>query len=172
MSSQSGLSPIVNVGHDHPTLLSLFEFTKFCKYACQGLSSCEFFAATLQDGNIGTIFGEDKTTYGSVAATVKHDILHENYKWRFYKPLPHGIGMSTPISIPVRGNGKPLEITGVTPDVLVPPTREDILFPEKGSTQFDKIADVLRDVGIKTGKSKLHCIIFFLHRLFLKLVIC
>ena len=117
-------------------------------------------AATMQDGNVATIFGETRATYGSVALVLFHKSLPQIFNWSFHKPLPYDISMSTPISVPVRGNGKPLEITGVTPDVLVPPTREDVLFPRKGSTQFDKIADVLRDVGIKTGKSKLHCIIF------------
>jgi C-terminal processing protease CtpA/Prc len=121
------------------------------------MSACEFLATTMQDGNVATIFGETRATYGSVASVLSHERLHQVYNWRFYKPLPYNIRMSTPISVSVRGNGKPLEITGVTPDVLVPPTREDILFPRKGSTQFDKIADVLRDVGIKTGKSKLYC---------------
>jgi C-terminal processing protease CtpA/Prc len=111
----------------------------------------------MQDSNIATVFGEDKATSGALASVSTYEDMKQNFKWRFYKPLPYPQSMTVGITMSVRANGKMIENVGVVSDQVVLPTREDVLYPAKSATQFDRIADVLRDVGIKTGKSKLYC---------------
>jgi hypothetical protein len=96
-------------------------------------SSCDNFAALMQDHEAGRIIGEDSATGGGGANVWDHAAVLRDYnplppELRL-RPMPHGQNMRMPIRHIVRlGDEKLLlEDVGVVSDEVVPVSREDIL---------------------------------------------
>ncbi|KAH6560251.1 hypothetical protein BASA62_000220 [Batrachochytrium salamandrivorans] len=126
-------------------------------------STCEAFAAQIQDHGIGTIFGEDETTGGSGANVLSSDsdyftnrpleysvdpftkrLTGENSGQTFYTKITVGVRQL------VRSGkyaGQLIEDDGVKSDVVVRPTIDDILLGDRGVSAYDRMADYLGDVA-------------------------
>jgi C-terminal processing protease CtpA/Prc len=120
-------------------------------------SSCELFAANLQDMDVATIYGQDDTTGGGGANLVSWEgfliVLAQQYF-----PLPKsfedgksdngGIGVTIGWREMVRvgkNAGKRIEDFGVESDVVIRPRLEDILPGSIIETQYERISLDLYD---------------------------
>ncbi|KAH9274311.1 hypothetical protein BASA83_003309 [Batrachochytrium salamandrivorans] len=126
-------------------------------------STCETFAAQIQDYGIGTVFGDDETTGGSGANALSSDASYfadrsleysadpftkkltgENPSHKFYTRVTVGARQ-----LVRSGNyaGQLIEDNGVKSSVIVRSTIDDILPGDRGASNYDRIADYLGDVA-------------------------
>ncbi|KAH9249114.1 hypothetical protein BASA81_013187 [Batrachochytrium salamandrivorans] len=137
-------------------------------------STCETFAAHIQDHGIGTIFGEDEVTSGGGANVLSSDdsyftdrpleysvdpfmkkLTGENSGQTFYTKITVGVRQL------VRGGdyaGELVEDNGVRSNVIVRPIIDDILLGDRGVSAYDCIADYLNDVAKRQADSKIYFI--------------
>ncbi|KAL5036567.1 hypothetical protein RTP6_004129 [Batrachochytrium dendrobatidis] len=134
-------------------------------------SACEMFTASIQDHNIGTVFGEDGQTSGSGSLSFDtQDLVSHNPV--DFTPAPYTSNLTSPdgqtkaysdfsvaVAQVVRGArfvGLPIEEMGVYTDVLVRPTHSDLQPNATTNTQLDRIADYLVQTGNSTKQNQLH----------------
>ncbi|KAH6577570.1 hypothetical protein BASA60_003976 [Batrachochytrium salamandrivorans] len=137
-------------------------------------STCETFAAHIQDHGIGTVFGEDETTGGSGADVLSSDdddftnrpleyiadpftkrLTGENSGQKFYTRVTVSVRQLVRSGKYV---GQLVEDNGVKSDVIVRPTIGDILPGDRGVSAYDRIADYLNDVAKRKVDSKIYFI--------------
>ncbi|KAL2914453.1 hypothetical protein HK105_206020 [Polyrhizophydium stewartii] len=134
-------------------------------------SSCDMFAAGIQDNGLGTIFGEDATT-GAGGANVFELADLQTYDPIDFKPMPLVAELATPwgttyantMRAAVRQSvrtgryaGALIEDIGVKSDFVIRPRPSDVLGGGT-STQYDRIAQKLKDIGKQTGQRGLYFI--------------
>jgi hypothetical protein len=127
------------------------------------------FSATIQDNDIGLIFGEDSTTGAGGANVVTYNsFLSKSNPTRF--PILPLVGSSKFIRQDIRvawrqvvrvkrNNGKIIEDFGVATDIKIRPTLQDLL-NRTISTPYDYISDRLMLLGQATGTSRLYIKVF------------
>ncbi|KAI8819329.1 uncharacterized protein EV422DRAFT_107984 [Fimicolochytrium jonesii] len=133
-------------------------------------SACDTFSGAMKDNGFATIFGEDKTTGAGGANVVEHRSFFQVAAPQIFKPLPYqdtdasgatrkGVGnFRTAWRATIRSglnNGKLIEDYGISSDVVVRQTVADVIGSSNSSTQFDKIADYLKQKGVKSNTAKL-----------------
>ncbi|KAL2914428.1 hypothetical protein HK105_205995 [Polyrhizophydium stewartii] len=127
-------------------------------------SACDMFSANVQDSATGTIFGEDGQT-GAGGANVLEFSDYLTYDPIDFTPLPlQQIGarannMRAGVRQSVRNgrnNGKLIEDLGIKADFIFRPRVTDLLPNATSSSQFDRIADKLKEIGDKTGQNSLY----------------
>lgn len=118
----------------------------------------------MQDNEIATIFGEDVSTGAGGANVVEYTKFLQPAAPTYFKPFPNSkfsdaaaldarIGWRQSIRV-LKNLYLPIEDNGVTADVTkVLPTTQDLLDGSFSSTQFQVIADRLKDIGVQTGKN-------------------
>ncbi|KAH6589701.1 hypothetical protein BASA61_005514 [Batrachochytrium salamandrivorans] len=137
-------------------------------------STCETFAAHIQDHDIGTIFGENEITSGGGANVLSSDDSYftdrplEYIADPFTKKLTgenSGHKFYTRVTVSARqlvrsGDyaGELVEDNGVKSDVIVRPTIDDILPGDTGISAYDRIANYLGDVAKRQVDSKVYFI--------------
>ncbi|EGF79413.1 hypothetical protein BATDEDRAFT_35365 [Batrachochytrium dendrobatidis JAM81] len=135
-------------------------------------SACEVFSAALQSFEIGYVFGEDGTTGGGGADMFGLDSELLVFNHVDFKPMPYykelfdetaGQSYANVLTIGVRQlvrNGKHqgqlIEDTGVVSDYIVRPRLTDLLSGSTENSQFDRIADQLKTLGVRTGLNNLY----------------
>jgi hypothetical protein len=93
-------------------------------------SSADIFAAGFQDHGLGIVLGVDARTGAGGATVVVHSKLAAAWPGGPLSPLPHGADLTLALQRCLRvgeRSGQPLEDLGVTPDVVRPLTKRDLL---------------------------------------------
>jgi hypothetical protein len=93
-------------------------------------SSSDIFAAGFQDHRLGTVLGVDARTGAGGASVVSHRELADGWSGGPLTPLPDGADLTLSLARCLRVGeraGQPVEDLGVTPDVVRPLTRRDLL---------------------------------------------
>jgi hypothetical protein len=136
-------------------------------------SSCDTFAAAIQDNNVGTIFGEDLQSGGGyVVINSSGANVYEVKEFfgdvvpRFFPPFPYQQQLgeySQDFSIPWRqtirtgkNKGKLIEDAGVKADIVVRPTIADILPNSTTYSQYERIAEELNKQARASGKDSMY----------------
>jgi C-terminal processing protease CtpA/Prc len=108
-------------------------------------STCDMFAAQMQDYGFAKIVGEDKTTGAGGANYIMQQFIYDdlpvNNKGQF-KQLPNSQDMMVAWRQALRLDGSLIENYGVKSDIIVPATMEDIL--EDSKNQYLQISKILR----------------------------
>ncbi|KAL2919749.1 hypothetical protein HK105_200665 [Polyrhizophydium stewartii] len=127
-------------------------------------SACDMFSANIQDSATGTIFGEDGQT-GAGGANVFDYSNFLALDPIDFTPLPlqelgeSANSMRAGVRQSVRNgrnNGRLIEDLGITADFIFRPRVADLLPHANTSSQFDRIADKLREIGDRTGQNSLY----------------
>jgi Peptidase family S41 len=93
-------------------------------------SAADIFAAGFQDHRLGTVLGVDARTGAGGAAVFAHSELSAGWPGGPLEPLPDGADLTLSLLRCLRVGerfGQPVEDLGVTPDVVRPLTRRDLL---------------------------------------------
>ncbi|KAJ3389984.1 hypothetical protein HDU92_000730 [Lobulomyces angularis] len=114
-------------------------------------SSCDMFAANMQDYAAATIFGVDGTTGAGGANVVSYaDFMY--FAPEMFSPLPDdGLDLSIGWRQIVRSGkneGKLIEDKGILSDFIFRPTIHDFTGNQNRSTIFNRIADQLKVIGL------------------------
>ena len=107
-------------------------------------SACDMFAAGFQDHQIGKILGVDNATGAGGANVLAHADLMKAWNEGPLEPLPAGAGMRVSLRRTLRvgeRTGQPVEDLGVTPDIIIPFSQEDLL--EGNRDLLNKAGEVL-----------------------------
>lgn len=123
-------------------------FRILLKICVPGYSSCDVFAAEMQDNKVATIFGEDGYTGSGGASVIDHTYLAENVPNQF-QFLPYELdgmfSISVGLSLGMRPSGQIIEDYGVQSDQIIRPSVSDIMYPDGRTSQLDKIARALHN---------------------------
>ncbi|KAJ8326706.1 hypothetical protein O5D80_002248 [Batrachochytrium dendrobatidis] len=135
-------------------------------------SACDMFSASFQSSETGHVFGEDGTTGGGGSDIFSLDSTLLALNPVDFKPMPYyqeltdettGQSYTNVLSIGVRQlvrngkyQGQLVEDTGTVSEYIVRPRLTDILPGSTENSQFDRIADQLKTLGVKTGLNNLH----------------
>ncbi|KAJ8330355.1 hypothetical protein O5D80_001355 [Batrachochytrium dendrobatidis] len=135
-------------------------------------SACDLFSASIQSSETGHVFGEDGTTGGGGSDMFSLDSYLLLFNHIDFQPMPYakeltdnttGQSYTNALSIGVRQairNGKQqgqlLEDIGAVTEYIVRPRLTDLLPGSTEDSQFDRIADQLKTLGIRTGLNNLH----------------
>ncbi|EGF82057.1 hypothetical protein BATDEDRAFT_23310 [Batrachochytrium dendrobatidis JAM81] len=135
-------------------------------------SACDLFSASIQSSETGHVFGEDGTTGGGGAdmSSLDPELLLLNPI--DFKPMPYyqelfdetaGRSYANILTVGVgqivrngKQKGQLVEDTGAITEYIVRPRLTDILPGSTENSQFDRIADQLKTLGVRTGLNNLH----------------
>ncbi|EGF77125.1 hypothetical protein BATDEDRAFT_27937 [Batrachochytrium dendrobatidis JAM81] len=135
-------------------------------------SACDLFSASIQSSETGHVFGEDGTTGGGGADMFSLDPHFLLFNRVDFKPMSYakeladtaaGRSRTNTVSVGARQivrNGKQkgqlVEDIGAITEYIVRPRLTDILPGSTENSQFDRIADQLKTLGVRTGLNNLH----------------
>ncbi|KAJ8325460.1 hypothetical protein O5D80_006400 [Batrachochytrium dendrobatidis] len=135
-------------------------------------SACDLFSASFQSSETGYVFGEDGTTGGGGADMFSLDPELLLFNPIDFKPMPYyqelfdettGRSYANVLTVGfrqiVRGGkqkGQLVEDIGAITEYIVRPRLTDILPGSTENSRFDRIADQLKTLGVKTGLNNLH----------------
>ncbi|OAJ40758.1 hypothetical protein BDEG_24458 [Batrachochytrium dendrobatidis JEL423] len=135
-------------------------------------SACDLFSASFQSSETGHVFGEDGTTGGGGADMFSLDPELLLFNPIDFKPMPYyqelinettGRSYASVLTVGfrqiVRGGkyqGQLVEDTGAVTEYIVRPRLTDLLPGSTENSRFDRIADQLKTLGVKTGLNNLH----------------
>ncbi|KAL2914878.1 hypothetical protein HK105_205620 [Polyrhizophydium stewartii] len=134
-------------------------------------SACDMFSANVQDSATGTVFGEDGNTGAGGANILDLDPNLISLDPADFKPFPYVKELTTPtggiysnrLSVGIRQSvrngrniGRLIEDLGIKSDFIIRPRVEDLVINATVSSQLDRIADKLAQIGAKNGKNNLH----------------
>jgi C-terminal processing protease CtpA/Prc len=126
-------------------------------------SACDAFNANMKDNKIATVFGEHSSSGGGGATggfynatlTAADEESYPAFPYAKEKPMvAQRVGVAFAqvqriVNVKDRNN----EDTGIISDYSIPAHQTDFFL--SGSTQYDRIAQILKHKGIESGKSKL-----------------
>ncbi|KAJ8327273.1 hypothetical protein O5D80_004677 [Batrachochytrium dendrobatidis] len=135
-------------------------------------SACDLFSASFQSSETGHVFGEDGTTGGGGADMLSLDSQLLFLNRVDFKPMPYykeltdeaaGRSYANILTVGVgqivrngKQKGQLVEDIGAITEYIVRPRLTDILPGSTENSQFDRIADRLKTLGVKTGLNNLH----------------
>ncbi|OAJ40198.1 hypothetical protein BDEG_23962 [Batrachochytrium dendrobatidis JEL423] len=141
-------------------------------YRLHLVATCDLFSASIQSSETGHVFGEDGTTGGGGADMSSLDPEFLLLNPIDFKPMPYyqelfdetaGRSYANILTVGVgqivrngKYQGQLVEDTGAITEYIVRPRLTDILPGSTENSQFDRIADQLKTLGVRTGLNNLH----------------